>query len=107
MQELSATDAALLLQDKPDETLLLDVRETVELQQAAVADALHIPMNEIPERLDEIDREKTVICMCHVGGRSAHVAAYLQSQGFEKIYNLTGGIEAWARDVDAGVIRQI
>ena len=104
--ELSATDAASLLEDKTDETLLLDVREHVELEQAAIAGALHIPMNEIPERIGEVDREKTVVCMCHVGGRSAQVAGYLMSQGFEKVYNLAGGIDAWARDVDAGVIRQ-
>ena len=106
MRELSATDAASLLQDHENGTLLLDVREHVELEQAAVDGAVHIPMNEIPERINEIDREKTVICMCHVGGRSAQVAAYLLSQGFEKVYNLAGGIEAWAHDVDAGVIRQ-
>ena len=101
--EISAQDAAAALQ--ADDTILLDVREAVELQSAAVDGALHIPMGEIPGRLAEIPRDRNVICMCHLGGRSMQVAAFLGAQGYERVANLTGGIEAWAQDVDPGVVR--
>ena len=74
MDEISAPDAAQLLADQPDQTILLDVREEAELEAAALANALHLPMGEIPARLAEIDNRKTIICMCRSGGRSAQVA---------------------------------
>lgn len=105
IEEISAQAAAERLQSAPDSTVLLDVRETDELRAAAVTGALHMPMAEVPARLDEIDRDKTVICMCHLGGRSAYVAEFLNAQGFPAVLNLAGGIEAWARDVDPDVVR--
>ena len=103
--EISAAEASERLQGQSGAALLLDVRECAELEAAAVDGALHIPMSEVPARLDNIPRDRTVICMCHLGGRSAQVAAFLQSQGYDDVLNLNGGIEAWARDVDPGVIR--
>jgi rhodanese-related sulfurtransferase len=100
VNEISAADAARELEDKPHETVLLDVREPVELTQASVAGALHIPMGDIPARIADIDRDKNIICMCHVGGRSAQVAAYLSAQGFPQVLNMTGGIEAWMLETD-------
>lgn len=83
--------------------MLMDVREPAELQQAAVDGAVHIPMGAVPERLAELDRDKTILCMCHLGGRSAQVAAYLRAQGFTRVINVAGGIEAWAAEVDPSV----
>lgn len=103
IEEISATEAAAALAG--DDHLLLDVREAVELQSAAVAGALHIPMGEIPARLDELDRDKTIICMCHLGGRSMQVAAFLAQQGFPEVLNMAGGIEAWQAEVDPNVAR--
>jgi len=101
--EMSARDAATALQQPGH--ILLDVREAAELANAAVEGAVHIPMGEIPARLAEIDPEKTIICMCHLGGRSAQVGAFLAQQGYANVINLTGGIEAWAQDVDPGVVK--
>ena len=103
MDEISAPDAAQLLADQPDQTILLDVREEMELEAAAVADALHLPMGEIPARLAEIDNKKTIICMCRSGGRSAQVADFLARQGYTKVFNLTGGIHAWSDLVDSSI----
>jgi len=100
--EISAAEAASTLQATPAKTVLLDVREHAELRQASVDGAVHIPMGEIPDRLADLDRGKTIICMCHLGGRSAQVAAFLDAQGFS-VRNLTGGIEAWEKDVDPQV----
>ena len=57
----------------------------------------------LAERLEEIDQDQAVIVMCHSGGRSAQVANYLSSQGFPKVFNLSGGILAWSEDVDPSI----
>ena len=89
--------------------VLLDVREPWEVELAAIriegAGIQHIPMGEIAGRLDEIDRARPVVCICHHGVRSAQVAAFLSRNGFDPVYNLAGGVEAWAVQVDAGVPR--
>ena len=103
MEEISATEAAQMLRDQPEQTILLDVREAMELEMAAVAGALHIPMGEIPGRLGEIDASKTIICLCRSGGRSAQVAEFLLAQGCAKAVNLTGGIHAWSDQVDSSI----
>ena len=103
MEEISATEAAQMLRDVPEQTILLDVREAMELETAAVAGALHLPMGEIPGRLEEIDASKTIICMCRSGGRSAQVAEFLLAQGYAKAVNLTGGIHAWSDLVDSSI----
>ena len=86
--------------------VLLDVREGWECQTASVApaslDFVHMPMQTIPARLDELDKARPIACLCHHGGRSMQVAAYLQQHGFEVI-NVAGGIHAWATQVDASI----
>jgi rhodanese-related sulfurtransferase len=81
--------------------LLLDVREPWEQQICVIAGSETMPMQQIPARFSSIDRHRPVVCVCHVGGRSAQVAMFLQRQGYEDVYNLTGGIDAWARQVDS------
>ena len=103
MNELTASEAASVLANDPDNHVLLDVREAVELQMAALDHAVHIPMGEIPARIDELDRSKTIICLCKSGGRSAQVGRYLLEQGFTRVINMAGGINAWSEDVDASV----
>ncbi len=80
--------------------LLLDVREPWEFELVHLDDALLIPMGEVPARFQEIDPEQEIVCLCHHGIRSAQVAAFLARQGCEKVYNLAGGIDAWARRID-------
>ena len=80
--------------------LLLDVREAWEREIAKLPEALHVPMAEIAARLGEIDRSREVVVLCRSGGRSLKVARYLEEQGYPSVANLTGGILAWARDVD-------
>jgi len=89
--------------------LLLDVREPWEFALAAIRidglATLSIPMNSVPARLAELDPAQPVVCICHHGARSAQVVAFLERQGFEAVYNLAGGIDAWAAQIDAGVPR--
>lgn len=81
-------------------TLLLDVREGWELEVASLPGAVHIPMGEVPARLSELDRGRDIVVMCRSGGRSLSVARFLEAQGYPSVANLTGGVLAWARDVD-------
>ncbi|MDV7339376.1 rhodanese-like domain-containing protein [Terasakiella sp. A23] len=76
--------------------IVLDVREPAEIASHAYDDALEIPMNEIPQNLDELPTDKTIVVMCHIGGRSMQVTGWLRQQGFDNVTNLRGGIEAWA-----------
>ena len=104
MKELSGHD---VLEMRAQSPLLLDVREPWEFALVAIRveglRTLHIPMNEVPGRLDELDAAQPVVCICHHGMRSAQVVAFLERQGFEAAYNLAGGIHAWSEQVDASV----
>jgi rhodanese-related sulfurtransferase len=83
----------------PAEALLLDCREDDEWEAGHIDGAVHVPMNEIPARLKfgpgEIVPERRIVVVCKVGGRSAHVAAWLNDNGFDAA-NLEGGMLAWA-----------
>jgi|SRR5687767_11576165 rhodanese-related sulfurtransferase len=103
--ELTPTEFCERWHDRESGVVLLDVREHAELQIAAVAGARHIPMGEIPGRLAELDRNTPLVVMCHSGGRSRRVADYLQSNGFENVFNLRGGIDAWSTEIDPQVPR--
>jgi rhodanese-related sulfurtransferase len=85
--------------------VLLDVREPFELQAASLPDALHIPMHEIPARMNELDRSAEIAVLCHHGGRSARVAQFLAMQGFVSVHNVAGGIDAYAKRVDTSIAR--
>jgi rhodanese-related sulfurtransferase len=87
-------------QDSGETLRLIDVREPWEVELARIPGALHIPMGEIPERLQELDPAANTVVMCKSGGRSSRVAAFLKSRGFAQVANLTGGIDAWAREID-------
>ena len=78
---------------------LLDVREAWELGIVSVPGIIHIPMNEVPNRLNELDQSVETVVLCRSGRRSLEVARLLQQQGFRAV-NLAGGILAWSKDVD-------
>ena len=60
-------------------------------------------MGQIPARINEIDEDAEIVCICHHGARSMQVASFLERQGYAKVYNLTGGIHAWSTQVDPSV----
>ena len=75
---------------------ILDVREDDEWAAGHVPDAVHMPMMQIPTRLEEIPADRDVVVVCRVGGRSAQVVAFLQQNGRERTINLDGGMSGWA-----------
>ena len=84
---------------------LIDVREYAEYEIARIEGAQLLPMSRINEWLGQLNPEEEIVFFCHHGVRSAHVCAYLSRQGFEKLYNLTGGIDLWSQEVDKSVPR--
>jgi len=85
-----------------EELQLIDVREPYEYQIAQMGGKL-IPMNEVPQRLHEIDRHREVVVHCKAGGRSQKVAEFLRQNGYEKVANVAGGITAWSSEIDPSV----
>ena len=85
--------------------VILDVREPEEIAIASFPGATHIPMGEIPSRITELDPGRETIVVCHHGIRSAQVAMYLTRLGFERVSNLSGGIDLWSATVDPAVPR--
>ncbi|MFI4891107.1 MAG: rhodanese-like domain-containing protein [Steroidobacterales bacterium] len=83
---------------------LLDVREEWEVRLAPAPSAhLHIPMGQVPDRMQEMDPGAQIVVICRSGGRSMEVARILQRAGFANVGNLQGGILAWSRDVDPAI----
>jgi rhodanese-related sulfurtransferase len=86
--------------DANDRPVLLDVREDWETKLCRLEHALHIPIEELEFRSEELNATDEVVVYCHHGVRSAAVAEYLRGQGFTRARNLAGGLDAWARSVD-------
>ncbi len=87
--------------------LLLDCREQPEWNLVRIEGATWIPMSEITRRVEELNdwKNRDVVVYCHHGVRSLQVAAWLEQQGFSRVRSMTGGIDAWARDIDPALPR--
>ena len=85
--------------------VLLDVREPNEFEYARIENSLLIPLNQIPQRLTELNLHQEIVVICHHGIRSEMAAQFLVKSGFKNIANLTGGIDAWSRECDDSVLR--
>lgn len=86
---------------------LIDVREPFEHEIARIDGARLCPMSDFQATFDEaaLPASAEIVVMCHHGVRSAHVCRYLMQNGFERVFNLDGGIDAWSREVDRAVPR--
>ena len=80
--------------------VLVDVRQDWETKLCRLDNALHIPIEEIELRTEELSPEDEIVVYCHQGVRSAAVAEYLRQLGFKNVRNLAGGLDLWARTVD-------
>jgi len=101
MQHITAPELAARLADTSQPApLLLDVRENWEFATCHIAGSTQIPMHLVPIRAGELGDDREIVCICHHGARSMQVAAFLERNGFENVTNLTGGIHAWALQVD-------
>lgn len=92
-----APDEAFNLVETRKDIFLLDVRTFGEYQQARLQDARLIPIDQLVKRLSELPSDRPILVYCAVGSRSAQVVNYLARKGYPEIYNLYGGIYAWAQ----------
>jgi len=88
------------LAEKLGEVTLLDVREPYEWDLSHLSGAIHIPLQQLMRRLDEVPRDKEIVVYCRMGGRSAHAQHVMLEHGFTRVRNLAGGLIAWARQQD-------
>lgn len=101
MQQLHVQQLAEWLADESrPNPVLLDVREQWEMELCQLAGSMHIPMHLVPMRCEEIDADRDVVVICHHGSRSLQVAMFLERKGFGSVFNLMGGVDAWAGEVD-------
>jgi len=99
MQRIDVTELKLRL-DAGRSCNLLDVREPWEYEICQIPGSVNVPMSQILNRLEELDKNAVTVVICHHGARSYQVAAYLENNGFRDITNLDGGICAWAEQID-------
>lgn len=85
--------------------VVVDVREKEELAICSIDGARHVPLGELPQRMSELDPARPTVCVCHHGVRSSHAAHYLAENGFDLLYNLSGGVDRWATEVDESMAR--
>ena len=104
IRPLAPADLRALL-DAGERLQLVDVREPEELALVSLAGALHIPLGDLPQRAGELDPDLPTVCICHHGVRSAGAAQFLAQRGFDVLYNLSGGIDRWAAEVDPALRR--
>ena len=101
MNEINVQELKHLF-DNGEDFILLDVREDAEFEVARINGSTHIPMSVLIGRLDELNKEKRIIAMCHTGMRSMQVCMYLKNEGYD-MTNLLGGIDAWSKEIDKKV----
>lgn len=99
VEQLNPYDVQEMVDEDEKGTVVLDVREPFEYygDTGHVKDSVHIPMGEIPDRVEDLRKYagKNIAVICNSGSRSHSVCRYLQENGFEKVYNIRGGIIQW------------
>jgi rhodanese-related sulfurtransferase len=96
IKEISPSEVKHLLKNGKDISLI-DVREDEEVAEGKIPEAVHIKMGEIPDRMNEIDKDQEHVIICRSGRRSENVAYFLQDQGF-KVKNMSGGMIAYNQE---------
>lgn len=99
IDELNPYDVQEMIDEDPDNVVVLDVREPWEYygDTGHVKGSLHLPMGELPDKIEQIQRlsNKNIAVICNSGNRSYSVCEYLKDLGFEKVFNVRGGIIQW------------
>jgi rhodanese-related sulfurtransferase len=95
IQEIEVTELAKL-KEKNSTVRVIDIRQPAELNSGIIPGAEALPMHTIPLRLSELKRDETLVMVCRSGARSAQACMFLQQQGYENVFNLRGGMMAWA-----------
>lgn len=91
--------------ENPDEFVLIDVREPHEYNYARIEGSVHIPLRQLPERIAEFAPQQHIALLCHHGMRSQQACLFMEQYGFDNLYNVSGGIDAWSLICDSSVPR--
>ena len=102
MRDIAVSDLKRM-QNEGEDFVLLDVREPNEVAYASIGPSLHIPMQQVPSRLNELDPAQSIVVFCHRGNRSLQICQFLGQYDFSDVMNLTGGIAAWSQEIDPSV----
>jgi rhodanese-related sulfurtransferase len=94
---VDVAEAERRLREDPDGPLLIDVREDHEFVEVRAPGAVHVPMSTFAARAGELPRDRPLMIMCHLGGRSSAVTGFLIRSGRADVVNVTGGMDAWER----------
>ena len=97
IKEIDSAELARWLSEENGALRVLDVRQPNEIAQGTVPRAEGVPLHTLPLKLDELDRNETLVMVCRSGARSAQACMFLYQQGFEKVYNLRGGMIGWVQ----------
>jgi rhodanese-related sulfurtransferase len=100
MQQIHVQDLKNLLDSGQSTPLLLDVREPWEFDICRIEGSKLIPMRQIHSAVEQLDRDQPTVVICHHGIRSQQVSLYLVNMGFTNVFNLSGGVQAWANEVE-------
>ncbi|WP_018950165.1 rhodanese-like domain-containing protein [Thioalkalivibrio sp. ALMg11] len=100
MRQMSPQELKDYLAQAENPPLLLDVREPWEYQHCHIEGSQLLPMGQIPTEYPDLNAEDEIVVICHHGVRSQQVCGFLDRAGFQHVINLTGGVDAWAREVD-------
>ena len=103
LNEIDVNELKVMI-DNDKNFILLDVRTDNEVFISKLSKSIHIPMNDIPNRLNELDKSKEIIIYCKSGKRSAKVCEFLINNKYKNIKNLQGGILAWSEQIDSSII---
>jgi adenylyltransferase/sulfurtransferase len=93
------------IRDNGNNVVVLDVREYHEYDICNIEDSVLIPLGELADRLDELNKDDEIVVHCHHGGRSMRATQFLRDKGFKNVKNLAGGIDAWAEKFDPDMPR--
>lgn len=88
-----------------EQPVLIDVREPWEFEICHIANSTLIPMKTMPSRYTELNKNSPHVIVCHHGNRSQQVALFLANKGFTNIYNLQGGVDAWAQEIEPAMAK--
>ncbi len=99
MRSWTPADLAAYLENHRQSLQILDVREAWEYDIAHIEGSVLIPLGKLVQKMDELERNREILVVCHHGIRSAHACYFLERNGFQTI-NLAGGIDRWAKEID-------
>jgi len=98
VKEIEAPELARWIEDHGDSIRVIDVRQHPEIAAGTVPGAAAVPLHTLPIRLNDLSRQQKLVMVCRSGARSAQACMFLAQQGFDEVYNLRGGMMAWAQN---------